>query len=184
MAIIDKVQGTIEKLTGDDTRMNAAEITTIQQAYNALQLGYIKTELYLANVQNPEVKRALEEVRDEFIKPQLEKPRRLLEKSGIPFLNLNVEDRVAVFRNKGTGNVNTSGVVLRDEEVLLDTVLALQATITGLQAGALAAVRGDVRDYFLNARDAAMDQWRKVGMAAYKVMPQAIPPTMSGVSPK
>ena len=185
MAIIDKVQGTIEKLTGDDTRMNAAEITTIQQAYNALQLGYIKTEFYLANVQNPDVKRALEEVRDDFIKPQLEKPRRILEKAGIPFLNLNVEDRVAVFRNVGTNvNKGTTVPVLRDEEVLLDTVLALQATITGLQAGALAAVRGDLRDYFLNARDTAMDQWRKVGMVAYKVMPQAIPPTMSGVRPQ
>lgn len=185
MAIIDKVQGTIEKLTGDDTRMNAAEVTTIQQAYNALQLGYIKTEVYLANVQNPDVKRVLEDVRDEFVKPQMEKPRRILEKAGIPFLNLNVEERVAVFRNKGAaGGGNPNVVVLRDEEVLLDTVLSLQATITGLQAGALVAVRGDVRDYFLNARDAAMDQWRKVGMAAYKVMPQAIPPTMSGVSPK
>lgn len=188
MAIIDKVQGTFEKLMGDDTRMNAAEITTIQQAYNALQLGYVKTELYLANVQSPEVKRALEEVRDDFLKPQLEKPRRILEKSGIPYLNLNVDDRVNVFRNVGTSKTNTTpttaGLVLRDEEILLDTVLSLQATITGLQAGAISAVRGDVRDYFLNARDAAMDQWRKLGMVAYRVMPQAIPPTMSGVSPK
>jgi hypothetical protein len=192
MAIIDKVQGTIEKLTGDDTRMNAAEITTIQQAYNAMQLGYIKTEFYLTQVQNPDVKRALEEVRDEFVKPNLEKPRRMLEKSGIPFLNLNVEDRVNVFRNVGggktgnvgTGSVGTTGLVLRDEEIILDSVLAMQATIAGLQAGALAAVRGDVRDYFLNARDAAMDQWRKLGMVAYRVIPQAIPPTMSGVKPQ
>lgn len=193
MAIIDKVQGTIEKLTGDDTRMNAAEITTVQQAYNALQLGYIKTEFYLATVQNPEVKKVLQEIRDEFVKPQMEKPRRMLEKAGIPFLNLNVEDRINVFRNVGTnktgttgnaGSVGATGLFLRDEEVLLDTVLSMQATIAGFQAGALAAVRGDVRDYFLNARDAAMDQWRKVGMVTYRLMPQAIPPTMSGVSPK
>lgn len=179
MAIIDKVQGTIEKLTGDDTRMNAAEIVTIQQAYNALQLGYVKIEWYLAHVQDPEVKSVLTELRDDFVKPYVEKPRRMLEKSGIPFLHLNVEQRLQqVPSTKG------APFFFRDEEVLLDTVLSLQATITGLQAGALTAVRGDVRDYFLHARDAAMDQWRKVGMAAYRVIPAAIPPTMSGVAPK
>lgn len=178
MAIIDKVQGTIEKLTGDDTRMNAAEIVTVQQAYNALQLGYVKIEWYLAHAQNPEVKAVLTELRDDFVKPYVEKPRRMLEKSGIPFLNLNHEARIQnISKAQGT-------FFLRDEEILLDTVLAMQATITGLQAGALTAVRGDVRDYFLHARDAAMDQWRKVGMAAYKVIPAAIPPTMSGVAPK
>lgn len=174
MTIVDKIQGTIEKLTNDDTRLNAAEITTIQQAYNALQLGLVKTEFYLTQVKSTEARDMLTELRDEFIKPNLEKPRRIMEKTGIPFLNLNVQERVGVMPK----NV---GQVFRDEEVLLDTVLAMQATITGLQAGALAAVRGDVRDYFLNARDAAFDQWRKIGMAAYKLMPQAIPPTMSGV---
>lgn len=176
MAIIDKVQGTFEKLTGDDTRMNAAEIVTIQQAYHALQLGYVKIEWYLAHVQNPEVKNVLKELRDEFVKPYVEKPRRMFEKSGIPFVNLNVENRLQqIPTTKG------QTFFFRDEEVLLDTVFSLQATITGLQAGALTAVRGDVRDYFLNARDAAMDQWRKVGVAAYKLIPEAIPPTMSGV---
>ncbi|HEX2021557.1 MAG TPA: DUF3231 family protein [Candidatus Thermoplasmatota archaeon] len=175
MAIVDKIQGTIEKLTNDDTRLNSAEITTIQQTYNALQLGLLKTHFYIDNVQSGEVKEVLVELRDEFIKPNLEKPRRILDKAGIPYLDLHVQERV----NNAPGRV---GSFLRDEEVLLDTVLSLQATITGLQAGALAAVRGDVRDYFLNARDAAVDQWRRVGFLAYKIMPQAIPPTMSGVT--
>ena len=185
MAIIDKIQGTFEKLTNDDTRLNAAEITTIQQTYNALQLGYLKTEFFIDHVQNPDVKNALKEVRDEFFKPSLDKPRRILEKSGIPFLNLNVDERVRSVRGStGTPTPTNAGLVLRDEEVILDSVLSLQATITGLQAGALAAVRGDVRDYFLNARDAAMDQWRKLGATAYKIVPQAIPPTMSGLASK
>ncbi|MEA3199799.1 MAG: hypothetical protein QOE90_1227 [Thermoplasmata archaeon] len=178
MTMIDKVQGTIEKLTGDDTRLNSAEITTIQQAYNALQLGLVKTALYQGQAQNADVKACLGELRDDFLVPHLDKPRRILEKSGIPFLDLHATDRVQNLP-KATG-----GVLLRDEEIMLDTVLALQATITGLQAGAIAAVRGDVRDYFLNARDAATDQWRKVGLVAYRLMPQAIPPTMSGVSPR
>src|SRR5438874_5659837 len=178
MAIIDKIQGTFEKLTNDDTRLNSAEITTIQQAYNALQLGYLKIELYLQHVQNPEVKEALRELRDEFVKPNLEKPRRILEKSGIPFLNMNVEGRIGNANpQRGTVPTGAFTLVLRDEEALLDTVYSLQTTITSLQAGALVAVRGDVRDYFLNARDAAMDQWRKVGAAVYEIMPQAIPPT-------
>lgn len=174
MTLVDKIQGTIEKLTGDDTRLNAAEITTIQQAYNALQLGLVKIEFYLTQTQTPEVRNALTELRDEFVKPNLEKPRRIMEKVGIPFLNLNVQERVNTM-NK------TVPKVFRDEEILLDTVLAMQTTIMGMQAGALSAVRGDVRDYFLNARDASMDQWKKIGVAAYRVMPQAIPPTMSGV---
>ena len=186
MAIIDKIQGTFEKLTSDDTRLNAAEITTIQQAYNALQLGLVKTELYIKQAQSADVKRALEDVRDEFIKPSLDRPRRILEKSGIPFLNLNAEERVNAFRDVAptTDAGARPGAWLVDQEILLDTVYSLQATITGLQAGALAAVRGDVRDYFLNARDAAMDQWRRVGMVTYRVVPTALPPAMSGVAPK
>lgn len=174
MTLVDKVQGAFEKLTGDDTRLNTAEITTIQQAYNALQLGLVKTEFYIEQAQNPEVKNALKELRDEFIKPNLDKPRRIVEKTTIPYFNLNATERV----NALPRNVTR---VFREEEILLDTVLSLQATITGLQAGALSAVRGDVRDWFLNARDAAMDQWKKIGMVAYKTYPQMIPPTMSGV---
>lgn len=172
MAIVDKIQSGIEKLTGDNTRLNSAEVTTIQQAYNALQLGMIKTSLYIENAQGDEVKAALREVRDDFLKPNLDKPRRILEQSGVPFLNLNVEGRLSAPPTRYTN-------YLRDEEILLDTVLALQATVTGLQAGALAAVRGDVRDWFLNARDAAFDQWRKVGYIMYKQMPQAIPPMVA-----
>ena len=175
MTLVDKIQGTFEKLTGDDTRLNTAEITTIQQAYNALQLGLVKTEFYITQAQNPDVKNALVELRDEFIKPNLDKPRRIMEKTGIPFYNMSVTDRV------GTINTANVGRVFRDEEILLDSVLAMQATITGMQAGALAAVRGDVRDWFLNARDAAFGQWKKLGMVTYKTVPQMIPPTMSGV---
>jgi hypothetical protein len=174
MTLIDKVQGAFEKLTGDDTRLNTAEITTIQQAYNAMQLGLVKTEFYITQAQNPDVKNALTELRDEFLVPNLEKPRRVLDKTGIPYFNMGATDRVGAL-NKNAGRI------FRDEEILLDTVLAMQATITGLQAGALSAVRGDVRDWFLNARDAAMDQWKKVGMVAYRNFPQMIPPTMSGV---
>ena len=174
MTLVDKIQGTFEKLTGDDTRLNTAEITTVQQAYNALQLGLVKTEFYIAQSENPEVKRALTELRDDFIKPNLDKPRRIIEKTGVPLLNLGVQERVAsIPRNVGR--------VYVDQEILLDTILAMQATIMGMQAGALSAVRGDVRDYFLNARDAGMDQWKKIGAVAYKNFPQMIPPTMSGV---
>jgi hypothetical protein len=177
MTMIDKVQGTIEKLTGDDTRLNAAEITTIQQSYNAMQLGLVKTAFYLTQVQSPDVKSVLTELRDDFLVPHIEKPRRILEKAGIPFLNLNAQERVS-------NMPKAVPRVLRDEEIVLDTVLAMSATITGLQTGALVCVRGDARDYFLNARDAANDQWRKIGMVAYKLMPQAMPPTMSGVAPR
>lgn len=175
MTLVDKIQGTFEKLTGDDTRLNTAEITTIQQAYNALQLGLVKTEFYIQQAQNPDVKNALVELRDEFIKPNLDKPRRIMEKTGIPFYNISVQDRVTTINNANVGRV------FRDEEILLDSVLSMQATITGLQAGALSAIRGDVRDWFLNARDAAMGQWKKLGMVTYKTVPQVIPPTMSGV---
>ena len=175
MTLVDKIQGTFEKLTGDDTRLNTAEITTIQQAYNALQLGLVKTEFYITQAQNPDVKHALTELRDEFIKPNLDKPRRIMEKTGIPFYNMSVSDRVGTINNANVGRI------FRDEEILLDSVLAMQATITGMQAGALAAVRGDVRDWFLNARDAAFGQWKKLGMVTYKTVPQMIPPTMSGV---
>lgn len=174
MTLVDKIQGTFEKLTGDDTRLNTAEITTIQQAWNALQLGLVKTEFYIAQAQNPDVKRALEELRDDFIKPNLDKPRRIMEKTGIPFYNMGATDRVG-------GMSKNVGRVFNDAEILLDSVLAMQATVMGMQAGALSAVRGDVRDYFLNARDAAMDQWKKLGMVTYKTVPQVIPPTMSGV---
>ena len=177
MTIIDKVQGTIEKLTGDDTRLNSAEITTIQQSYNAMQLGLVKIAFYLTQVQSEDVRHVLTELRDDFLVPHMEKPRRILEKAGIPFLNMNAQERVSAIPK-------TVPRVLRDEEIMLDTVLAMQATIVGLQAGALAAVRGDVRDYFLNARDAANDQWKKIGVASYRIMPQAIPPTMSGVAPR
>lgn len=174
MTLIDKVQGAFEKLTGDDTRLNTAEITTIQQAYNALQLGLVKTEFYINQAENADVKRALTELRDDFIKPNLDKPRRILEKTGVPFLNMGVTERV-------TSMPRNVPRVLTDQEILLDTNLAMQATVMGLQAGALSAVRGDVRDWFLNSRDAAMDQWKKVGMVTYKTYPNMIPPTMSGV---
>ena len=174
MTIVDKIQGTFEKLTNDDTRLNTAEITAIEQVYNNLQLGLVKIEFYLSQTQNGDVRNVLTELRDEFVKPNLDRPKKILDKVGVPYLNLGGQDRVTQLPN----NVSK---VFRDEEILLDTVFSMQAVITGLQAGALAAVRGDVRDYFLNARDAAMGQWRKIGMVTHKVMPNAIPPTMSGV---
>lgn len=170
MGIMDKIQGAAEKVTGDDTRLNAAEIVAIQQAYNALQLGLLKTEFFIDHVQSSDVKAALAEVRDEFVKAHIEKPRRILEKAGVPFLNLNVDTRVQ-------DKPRIAAPIFRDEEFLLDSVLSLQATITSLQAGALVAVRGDVRDYFLNARDAAMDQWKKLGLVVVKTAPQMLPPT-------
>jgi hypothetical protein len=177
MGVIDKIQAGVEKLTTDETRLNAGEITAIQQTLNAMQLGYVKNAFYLTQAQSTDVRTALEGLRDEFLEPNLERPVRIMEKAGIPYLNLNVKERVP--------NITTaSGSVLRDEEVLLDTVLAMQATINGLQAGALIAVRGDVRDYFLNARDAAFDQWRKLGMITMRTMPAVIPPTMTGVTTK
>jgi len=174
MTIIDKVQGAVEKLRNDDTRLNTAEITMLQQAWYNLSLGLVKTEFYIRIAQNPEVKTMLTELRDEFVKPNLEKPQRMIEKTQISVHNLNATNRI-------TTMPQTIPRVFSDEEIVLDTVYSMQAVITGLQAGALAAVRGDVRDYFLNARDAAFDQWRKVGAVAYKTIPQALPPTMSGV---
>lgn len=174
MTIVDKIQGAVEKLTSDDTRLNTAEITSLQQAYYNLQLGLVKCEFYLTQAQSPEVKECLKELRDEFVKPNLDKPRRILEKTQVPFWNMNATERAASVP-QGVARV------FRDEEIMLDTVYSMQAVITGLQAGALIAIRGDVRDYFLNARDAAFDQWRKVGMATYRIVPQALPPTMSGV---
>lgn len=173
MAIFDKIQGGIEKLTNDDTRLNTAEITTLQQAYNAMQLGLVKNEFYINQAQSEDVRHALTELRDEFLKPNLERPRRILNKLNVPSFHVDVENRLSTIPK-------TPMNVLRDEEILLDTILAMQATITGLQAGALAAIRGDVRDFFLNARDAAFDQWRKLGMVAYKTAPQLIPPVIAG----
>lgn len=175
MTLVDKIQGTLEKLTNDDTRMTAAEVTTVQQAYNAMQLGWIKNTFYIQQAQSADVKEALRELGDEFLKPNLEKPRRMMEKAGIPYLDLHAHERV---QNMTQTNVG----VYRDEEILLDSVLSMQATVAGLQAGALAAVRGDVRDFFLSTRDQAFEQWRKLGLLTMKKMPQAIPPTMSGVT--
>lgn len=174
MTMIDKIQGAVEKLTNDDTRLNTAEITALQQVYYNLQLGLVKCEFYMSQAQSPEVKECMRELRDEFVKPNLDKPRRILEKTQIPFWNMNATERVTTIPQGGPR-------VFRDEEIMIDTVHSMQANITGLQAGALIAVRGDVRDYFLNARDAAFDQWRKIGMTTYKIVPQALPPTMSGV---
>lgn len=174
MAIVDKIQGTIDKLTNDDKRLNSAEITTIQQAYNAMQLGLVKTEFFISQAQESGVREMLTELRDEFLKPNMQKPRQILEKAGISHFNMNVEQRLSTLPKT---NMN----VFTDQEIILDTVLSMQATITGLQTGALVAVRGDVRDWFLNARDAAFGQWRKIGYTAYKNTPQLIPPTMSGV---
>lgn len=174
MTLIDKVQGTIEKLTNDDTRLNTAEITALQQSFYNLQLGLVKLEFYISQAQNPDVKHCLTELRDEFVKPNLEKPQRIFSKIQVPFYNANAIERV------GRLPRNVQGV-FTDEEILLDTVYSMQAVVTGMQAGALVAVRGDVRDHFLNARDAAFDQWRKIGVVVYKTIPQVMPPTMSGV---
>ncbi|HUR67727.1 MAG TPA: hypothetical protein VM370_00645 [Candidatus Thermoplasmatota archaeon] len=176
LTIMDKIQGTIEKLTNDDTRMNTAEVTALQQSFYNLQLGLVKIEFFLTQTQNPEVRGILTELRDEFVKPNLEKPTRILGKAQIPFYNVDVNTRV---QNMPRNNVQT---FFTTEEILLDTVYSMQAVIAGMQAGALVAVRGDVRDFFLNARDAAFDQWRKVGLVTYKLIPQVLPPTITGVS--
>ena len=178
MTIMDKIQGTIEKLTNDDTRLNTAEVTALQQSYYNLQLGLVKIEFYLTQSQSPEVRNVLTELRDEFVKPNLDKPTRIFGKVQVPFYNVDVSTRLANYPKTSTQRFFT------DEEILLDTVYSLQAVITGMQAGALIAVRGDVRDYFLNARDAAFDQWRKVGLATYRLIPQVLPPTISGVAPR
>ena len=174
MTLIDKVQGTIEKLTSDDTRLNTAEITALQQSFYNLQLGLVKIEFYLTQTQTPEVRNVLTELRDEFVKPNLDKPQRIFGKTQVPFYNMGALDRVQSIPK-------TVQKVFTDEEILLDTVYSMQAVITGMQAGALVAIRGDVRDYFLNARDAAFDQWRKIGAATNRLIPQVLPPTMSGV---
>ena len=175
MTIMDKIQGTFEKLTNDDTRINAAEITALQQSFYNLQLGLVKIEFYLTQAQNPDVKHVLTELRDEFVKPNLEKPVRIFGKAQVPFYNVDVNNRVQTMPRSNVQRYFT------DEEILLDTVYSMQAVIAGMQAGALIAVRGDVRDYFLNARDAAFDQWRKIGAATYKTVPQVLPPTITGV---
>lgn len=176
MTIMDKIQGTIEKLTNDDTRLNTAEVTALQQSFYNLQLGLVKIEFYLTQCQSPDVKNVLTELRDEFVKPNLDKPTRIFGKAQVPFYNVDVNTRVQNLPKTGVQRFFT------DEEILLDTVYSIQAVITGMQAGALIAVRGDVRDYFLNARDAAFDQWRKIGMTTYKMIPQVIPPTITGVT--
>jgi len=176
MTMMDKIQGTIEKLTNDDTRLNAAEVTALQQSYYNLQLGLVKIEFYLTQCQSPDVRHVLTELRDEFVKPHLEKPTRILTKAQVPFYSVDMNTRLTNYPKTSNQRFFT------DEEVLLDTVYSMQAVITGMQAGALLAIRGDVRDYFLNARDAAFDQWRKIGLATYKMVPQALPPTLSGVN--
>lgn len=178
MTIMDKIQGTFEKLTNDDTRLNAAEITALQQSYYNLQLGLVKIEFYLTQAQSPDVKSILTELRDEFVKPNLDKPTRIFGKAQVPFYNTDVNNRV---QNMPRNNVQR---YFTDEEILLDTVYSMQAVIAGMQAGALIAVRGDVRDYFLNARDTAFDQWRKIGITTYKMVPQVLPPTITGVQAK
>ena len=169
---MDKIQGGIEKLTNDDTRLTTAELTALQQAYNAMALGLVKTEFFISQTKNDQVRNALQEIRDEFLKPNLERPKRILEKIGVPVMQVDMQARTATVPQ-------TPLNVFRDEEILLDTLLSLQATVTGMQAGALTAVRGDVRDFFLNGRDAAFEQWRKTGYAAYKLAPHLIPPVVS-----
>lgn len=178
MTIMDKIQGTFEKLTSDDTRLNTAEVTALQQSFYNLQLGLVKIEFYLTQCQNPDVRNVLTELRDEFVKPNLEKPTRIFGKAQVPFHNVDISTRLANYPKTSTQRFFT------DEEIMLDTVYSMQAVITGMQAGALIAVRGDVRDYFLNARDAAFDQWRKVGLVTYRLIPQVLPPTISGVAVK
>ena len=176
MTMMDKIQATFEKLTNDDTRLNTAEITALQQTFYNLQLGLVKIEFYLTQAQSPDVKTILTELRDEFVKPNLEKPNRILGKVQVPFYNVDVNSRIQSLPRNNVPRIFT------DEEILLDTVYSLQAVITGLQGGALIAVRGDVRDYFLNARDAAFDVWRKLGMVTYKTIPQVIPPVITGTT--
>ena len=175
MAIVDKIQGALDKMTKDDTRVTSAELTALQQTYVVAQLGFIKNEFYIAQAKDPAVKEVLRNIGDEVLRPGMDKPRRMLEKANVPFVQLNAENRVAQF-----GNLNAP--IFNDQEIVLDAMYWLQMGVTVAQAGALAAVRGDVREFVLNQRDAGMDQWRKLGMVVFRVVPNAIPPqvTVSG----
>lgn len=178
MGVIDKVQATIEKLTNDDTRLTSAEVTLVQQAYVLAQLGHVKGHLFQRQVQDPEIRSALEEVHEEFVRPHVDRPRRILEKAGIPFVDLQVEERARALADAGSAGASH----LTDREILLDTMYWLQASVTAAQAGALASLRGDVRDYFLGVRESGMDQWRKLALVVYRKVPNAIPPTVGGAA--
>jgi len=173
MALIDKAQAAWERITTDQTQLNAAEIVTLQQAVNALELGLVKTEFYIQQATNNDVKEVLTDLRDDFLVGHIQKATQILDKAGIPYMTLNARTRIE--------SMTQAPTVFTNEEVLLDTVFCIQATLTGLQAGAVAAVRGDVRDFFITARDDCFKVWRNIGMTAVKVMPDVIPPRMSGV---
>lgn len=173
MALIDKAQGALGKMTGETTSLNAAEITSLQQCIHAMHLGLIKNEFYLEQCQNDDLRKALQSIKDDFLMEWLEEPETFLDKAGVPYMKLHAMDRAE--------NLASVSQVFKDEEIMLDTVLSFQATIMGLEAGALAAVRGDVRDFFINAKEDAMKCWRQIGMAAVKLIPTALPPRMSGV---
>lgn len=179
MALMDKFQAAYDKLTKDDTRLNSAELTMIQQAYTLGQLGYIKAQFAQRVVQDEGIRHAIQEIADEFLKPGLAKPRSILERASAPSVNLNWETR-------GNGpNAGATGSTpwLNDQEILLDTMYWLQASVSVAQAAALAAVRGDVREYFLNQRDQGMDHWRKLALLVYKHVPNAIPPQVQVTGP-
>lgn len=174
MALIDKAQAAFGKMTGDTTQLNAVEIVTLQQAYHALHLGLIKNEFYLQQAQNPQLKQCLQSIKDDFLMEWMEKPEDILDKAGVPYMKLHSKSRIE--------NLPSASTVFKDEEIMLETVLTFQTTIMGLEAGAMGAVRGDVRDYFLSARKDAEGVWRKIGAAAMNIIPAAMPPRMSGVT--
>lgn len=179
MAIIDKVQGAFDKLTKDDTKMTAAELIAVQQASWAAQLAYIKNSFYIRSVQDEDVKAVLREINDEYIKPGLAKSSRFIEKAAVPYVNLNWEQRTG---NLPTGMGQGAGAYqLNDQEMLLDAMYWMQASISAAQAAALVCVRGDLRDFFLGQRDQGMDLWRKLAMVVYRTVPNAIPPQVQVV---
>lgn len=168
MAIVDKIQGAFDKITKDDTRVTSAELTVLHQTFTMAQLGFIKNEMYMAQVKDPALRELLQNVGEELLQPALVKARKFLEKANVPFALLNPEERKeAVARGPG---------VLNDQEIALDAMYWLQAGIAGAQTGALMAVRGDVRDFFLNQRDQGMDLWRQMGLVVFRIVPNAIPP--------
>lgn len=175
MAIVDKIQGALDRMTKDDTRVTSAELTALQQTYAVAQLGHIKNEFYLSQVKDDGLRGVLQAIGDEVLKPGMERSRRMLEKANVPLVQLNAESRVAQFNRSATQ-------VLNDQEIALDAMYWLQMGTTVAQASALAAIRGDVRDFYLHQRDANMDQWRKLGMVVFRLVPNAIPPqvTVSG----
>lgn len=179
MAIIDKVQGALDKLTKDDTKMTAAELIAVQQASWAAQLAYIKNSMFIRHVQNDDLKAVLREINDEYIKPGLARSSKFIERAAVPYVDLNWEQRTGNLPQTGTANA----FALNDQEAILDAMYWMQASITAAQAASLVCVRGDLRDFFLSQRDQGMDLWRKLALVAYRIVPNSIPPQVQVVGP-